>query len=192
LWLTLLLQRLPQKLELAEEHMRTKLGRGPATQNTATALALMETISLAECPDSTESLSWGLLPWLYVKGDFQDRVMVPWLKSQSKVPSTLWLRPSEKMDKKTPSGRRAPHWATFTAATEIVHKGQPKRNTTKGLTGLRLSSHPLFPSHRITPRNRRTRGSSAFLGNAVMQILQSFESREATNKAALPLKHCFY
>ncbi len=42
-------------------------------------------------PNSTESLSWGLLPWLYVKGDFQDRVMVPWLKSQSKVPSTQWL-----------------------------------------------------------------------------------------------------
>jgi hypothetical protein len=64
----------------------------------------MGTISLMECPDSTESQSWGLLPWLYVKGDFQDRVMVPWLKSQLKVPSMQWLRPSEKTDKKTPIG----------------------------------------------------------------------------------------
>ncbi len=91
-----------------------------------------------------------------------------------------------------PLGRRVPCWATFTVATEIVHKGQPKGNTTKGLTGLRLSSHPLFPSHRITPRNRRTRSSSAFLGNAVVQILQSFESGEVKNKAALPSKHRFH
>jgi hypothetical protein len=101
-WLTLLLLWLPPKLELAEEHMRTMLGRGPATPNTATALASTGTISSMECPDSTELQSWGLLLWLYVKGDFQHRVMVPWLKSQSKVPSTQWLQPSEKMDKKTP------------------------------------------------------------------------------------------
>jgi hypothetical protein len=87
--------------------MRTTLGRGPATQNTATASASTETISSTECPDSTESLSWGLLPWLYVKGDFQDRVMVPWLKSQSKVPSMQWLLPSEKMDEKTPIGTQS-------------------------------------------------------------------------------------
>jgi hypothetical protein len=101
-WLTLLLQRLPQKPELVEEHMRTMLGHGPATPNTATASASTETISLTECPNSTELLSWGLLPQLYVKGDFQDWVMVPWLKSQSKVLPTQWLQPSKKMDKKTP------------------------------------------------------------------------------------------
>jgi hypothetical protein len=112
-WLTLLLQRLPQKPELAEEHMRTTLGRGPATQNTATASASMETLSSTECPDSTELLSWGFLPWLYVKGDFQDRVMVPWLKSQSKVPSTQWLRPSEKMDEKTPIGTQRTTMGNF-------------------------------------------------------------------------------
>jgi hypothetical protein len=70
LWLTLLLQRLPQKPKLAEEHMRMTLRHGPATPNTATASASTGTISLTECPDSTELLSWGLLPWLYVKGDF--------------------------------------------------------------------------------------------------------------------------
>jgi hypothetical protein len=69
-WLTLLLLWLPPKPELAEEHMRMMLGRGPATPNTATALASTGTISSMECPDSTESQSWGLLPWLYVKGDF--------------------------------------------------------------------------------------------------------------------------
>ena len=70
LWLTSLLLQLPPKPELAEEHTRTTLGRGPATPNTATALASTGTISSMECPNSTELYSWGLLPWLYVKGDF--------------------------------------------------------------------------------------------------------------------------
>jgi hypothetical protein len=69
-WLTLLLLWLPPKPELAEEHTRTTLGHGPATPNIATALALTGTISSMECPNSTELYSWGLLPWLYVKGDF--------------------------------------------------------------------------------------------------------------------------
>ncbi len=52
-WLTLLLLWLPPKPELAEEHTRTMLGHGPATPNTATALASMGTISSMECPNST-------------------------------------------------------------------------------------------------------------------------------------------
>ncbi len=38
-WLTSLLRRLRQKLELAEAHTRTMLGRGPATPSTAIASA---------------------------------------------------------------------------------------------------------------------------------------------------------
>jgi hypothetical protein len=112
-WLTSLLLRLLPKPELAEEHTRKKLGRGPATPNTVTALASMGTISSMECPDSTELQSWGLLPWLYVKGDFRGRVMVLWLKSQLKVPSTQWLRPSKKTDKKTPIGTRSTTLGNF-------------------------------------------------------------------------------
>ena len=100
-WLTLLLQRLPQKKELAEEHTRTTLGRGAATQNIATASASTGTISSTECPDNTNLQSWELLPWLYVKGDFCDQLMVPWLKSQSQIPLTQWLRPSEKTGERT-------------------------------------------------------------------------------------------
>ena len=55
----------------------------------------------------------GAFAGLYVKGDFQDRVMVPWLKSQSKVPSTQWLRPSEKMDEKTPIGTQSATLGNF-------------------------------------------------------------------------------
>jgi hypothetical protein len=100
-WLTSLLLRLPQKKELEEEHTRTTLGRGPATPNIATALASTATISSMECPNSTSSQSLGLSPWLYAKGDFRDSLMLPWLKTQSQIPLTQWLRPSEKTEEKT-------------------------------------------------------------------------------------------
>ena len=89
------------KKELAEEHTRTTLGRGAATQNIATASASTGTIFSTECPNNTNSQSWELLPWLYVKGDFRDQLMVPWLKSQSQIPLTQWLRPSEKTGERT-------------------------------------------------------------------------------------------
>ncbi len=43
---------------------------------------------------------WELLPCLYAKDNFQDLVMLPWLKAQSAVPLTLtlWLQPSGKME----------------------------------------------------------------------------------------------
>jgi hypothetical protein len=103
-WLTSLLLRLPQKKELEEEHTRTTLGRGPATPNIATASASTATISSMVCPDSTSSQSLGLSPWLYAKGDFRDSLMLPWLKTQSQIPLTQWLRPSEKTEEKTHTG----------------------------------------------------------------------------------------
>ncbi len=93
--LTSLLLWLPQKKELAEVHTRMTLGRGPATPNIATALVSMATISLTEYPDSTNSQSWGLLPWLYAKGNFQDSLMLPWLKSQSQIPLLHCCKPSD-------------------------------------------------------------------------------------------------
>jgi hypothetical protein len=100
-WLTLLLLRRPQKNELAEEHTRTTLGRGADIPNIATASVSKETISSTEWPDNTNSPSSELSPWLYVKGDFRDQLMVPWLKSQSQIPLTQWLRPSEKTGERT-------------------------------------------------------------------------------------------
>jgi hypothetical protein len=100
-WLTSLLLRLPQKKEWAEEHMRTTLGRGADIINIATASVSKETTSSTEYPDNTNSPSSELSPWLYVKGDFRDHLMVPWLKSQSQIPLTQWLRPSEKTGEKT-------------------------------------------------------------------------------------------
>ncbi len=100
-WLTSLLQRLPVKQQLVEKHTRTKLGRGTATHDGASLSASETTLSSTDSPDNIESRSWAPLPWLSVKDGFLDEMMIPWLKNQSQIPSTLWLRPSESMDAKT-------------------------------------------------------------------------------------------
>ncbi len=112
-WLTSLLLPLPVKLQLVEVYMRTMLSRGIATSNTVAALDSGAITSSTECPDSTELKSWGRLPWLCIKGNFHDRVMVPWLKTQSQIPSMLWLRPSGKMDEKIPTRMQSATLADF-------------------------------------------------------------------------------
>jgi hypothetical protein len=102
--------------------MRTTLSRGIATSNTATALDSGAISSSTECPDSTELKSWERLQWLCIKGNFHDRVMVPWLKTQSQIPSTLWLWPSGKMDGKIPTRMLSATLADFYNGTEIKQK----------------------------------------------------------------------
>ncbi len=103
-WLTSLLLRLPVKQQLVETHSTTKLGCGTATQSTATASNLETTSSSRTCPKHTESKSSEVLPWLCIKDNFLGHVMLPWLKAQSQIPSTMWLRSSGKTDMTTPNG----------------------------------------------------------------------------------------
>ena len=76
-WLTSLLLWLPVKQQLVETHSRTKLGHGNATQSTAAALDSETTSSSRTCPEHTESKSSEVLPWLYVKDNFFNHVMLP-------------------------------------------------------------------------------------------------------------------
>jgi len=89
-WLTSLLLWLPAKQQLAETHSTTKLGRGTATQSTANPSDSETTFSSKTCPEPTESKSSEVSPWLCIKDDFLDHVMLPWLKAQSQIPSTMW------------------------------------------------------------------------------------------------------
>ena len=69
-WLTLLLLPLPVKQHLVKTHLTTKLGRGIATQSTATASDSETTSSSRTCPKHTESKSSEVLLWLYIKDDY--------------------------------------------------------------------------------------------------------------------------
>ena len=97
-WLTCLLQRLPVKKQLQERHRRTKIGRSVDGKDTVTPLELEKETTISKTSqEENGSDSWEPLPWLSVKGDFQEQLMVPWLRAQSEVPFHFWLRPSETM-----------------------------------------------------------------------------------------------
>ncbi len=102
-WLTSLLRRLPVKQQLVKKYTRTKLGRGTATPNGANKSDSDTTSSSTAPPNNTELISWAPLPWLSVTDGFLDETMILWLKRQSTIPSTLWLRPSESTGTTAPS-----------------------------------------------------------------------------------------
>ena len=89
------------KEQLRERHTWTKLGRGQGGKTTADQLELLRMSSSTNLPKANESESWEPLPWLSMKGDFQDHLMEPWLKAQSEVPFHMSHRPSGKMSVQT-------------------------------------------------------------------------------------------
>ncbi len=125
-WLTLLLLWLPVKQQLVEKHTRTKLGRGTNTPNGANNAKLATTYSSTDSPDSTRSRSWAPSPWLSVKDGFFDKAMISWLKNQSLIPSTLWLRPSKNTDART---RRK--MSTITLQDFYTDNWGPTKRTTR-------------------------------------------------------------
>ena len=64
------------------------------------------TFSPKTYPGPTKSKPLEVLPWLCIKGNFLDHIMLPWLKAQSQIqiPSTMWLWSSRKMGMTTPNG----------------------------------------------------------------------------------------
>jgi hypothetical protein len=67
------------------------------SQSTANLSDSETTFSSKTCPEPTESKSLEVSSWLCVKDDFLVHVMLPWLKAQSQIPSTMWLWSSGKM-----------------------------------------------------------------------------------------------
>jgi len=133
-WLTLLLLRLPVKQQLAETHSTMKLGRGTATQSTTETSDSETTFSLKTCQEPTELKSLEVLPWLCIKGDFLNHVMLPWLRAQSLIPSTTWLRSSGKMDTTTQNGSLSATMQDFLRWQLISYKmDDPKEVQQKAL-----------------------------------------------------------
>jgi hypothetical protein len=151
-----------------EAHSRLMLGRGFNTQSTVNLAASEPTSSLTECHETKRSKSWELLPWLCAKGDFQDLVMLPWLKAQSAVPSTLLLQPSRRTLGKTQNEIQNIRGLTSIAATKIIQERQYKRKTAKSIASLLHLPNPCLKSHRTPISDGRTRGSCLLLGNALL------------------------
>ena len=78
-WLTSLLQQLPVNLQFNEAHMTTTLGRGKDGSPTAIPQDSHEMCSSLISQNSNESTLLAVLPWLSMRGNFCDQVMLPWL-----------------------------------------------------------------------------------------------------------------
>ncbi len=91
-WLTLLLQKLPVQQRYSKVHTMTILGHGNDGTSTAIIQDSQGTSFSQTSQEANKHTYSAVLPWLSVKGDFCDHVMLPWLLEQSKVPSTMWQR----------------------------------------------------------------------------------------------------
>ena len=128
-WLTSLLQKLPVKEQLREEHMKSKLELGADGLHTADQSASNTICSSTNLPGISESKSLEPLPWLSAKDGSLNELMGPWLVNQSKVPSTLWQRPSGRTDTGTQPGTKTLTLRSFyNDSIELSRKETPKRS----------------------------------------------------------------
>jgi hypothetical protein len=96
-WLTSSLLKLPVKPQLQERHTPTKIELSEDGQNILSQLDSETMSSWMASQDTNETSSLELSPWLCVRGDSRDRVMIPWLREQSQIQFHIWHRPSGRM-----------------------------------------------------------------------------------------------
>jgi hypothetical protein len=87
-WLTLLLQKPPVQQWYSKVQIMTMLGHGNDGTSTAIIQDSKGTSFSQTSQEADKHLYSAVLPWLSMKGDFCNHVMLPWLPEQSKVPST--------------------------------------------------------------------------------------------------------
>lgn len=92
-WLTSLLQKLPVKEQLQERRSRTKIGRSEDGKSTPDQLASRKTSGWTTSTEQTKSRSSVPSQSRFEKDVFLDRLMAPWRKRLSEIPSYLLHRP---------------------------------------------------------------------------------------------------
>ena len=131
-WATSLLQRLPRKEQLQEQHMRTKLGCEGDGRNGAKKLDLNMTTSSSLSTQTKGSECSELSPWPFGKDNFCKNLVKPWLKAQSKVPSHMWFRPSGRTIDQTPPKTKTESLVDFYQGfLELSRMMIQKRNSKK-------------------------------------------------------------
>jgi hypothetical protein len=111
-WLISLLQPLPVKELLREQHMTTGIelgvdGRRGASPTDAT------TSNSTNSAKSSEIFYLKPLRWLSEKGGFRGIALNHWLKEQSEVPSHMWYRPLGNRDDRIPPKTQTTCLASF-------------------------------------------------------------------------------
>ena len=130
-WVTSLLARLPAKGQLQEEHTLSRIGRGAVGSSTPRPLVSTTSTSTGS-PEGSGSPSWVPLPWHSAADDFRLRVMAPWLRERSEVPSAMYLRPSGITTGQTQQRMKTATLAAFyRGSTAPSRTATPKRSSRK-------------------------------------------------------------
>ncbi len=140
-WVTSLLLRLPRKMQLQEQHTRTKLGRGEDGNSGATKSGSEMTSSLIPLHPTKGSDYSDLSPWVSVKDDFRQNLMTHWLKAQSEVPSHTWYRPSGRMIGQTPPRTKTESLVDFYRDYSDLSKAKTQRKNNRKLCQLSPSAN---------------------------------------------------
>jgi hypothetical protein len=90
-WLTSVLQTLPMREGLLEEHTRTKIGHGTDGVSMQSCVDSMTIFTLTTANNISASESLEDLPKPCKKQDSQAHHMKPWLRQQSEMPFHMWL-----------------------------------------------------------------------------------------------------
>ena len=131
-WLTLLLRKLPVNELWREKHTTTKLGHGDDGPTTVGRSDSETTYSSNHSPETNESECSAPSPWLSANENIRHLLINPWLQAQSKVPSTLWHRPSGRMGMETPQRTKTSKLDSFYHANTVDSRTTtPKRNNRK-------------------------------------------------------------
>ena len=105
-WLTSVLQMLPVREQLREQHTRTKIGRGPDSPSTSRQLEFTTTLTSTTSSGTKKLESLELLHKRCEREGFPAHLMKPWLKQLSEMPSHMWRRPFGTMIGETPPSTR--------------------------------------------------------------------------------------
>jgi hypothetical protein len=133
-WVTSLLQKLPQKQQLHEQHSRTKLGRGGDGPIGATKSGSGTNPSLTPSHQTKELDYSGASRRPSAKDVFHQSLMGPWLRAQSEIPSHTWHRPSGRTIDQTPPKMKTDSLVDFYQGFIDLSKTKTQKENNKRLS----------------------------------------------------------
>ncbi|KAL7470173.1 hypothetical protein ACHAXS_010415 [Conticribra weissflogii] len=167
-WLTSMLQRLPVKEQLWEEHKRTKLGHGIDGKHGKNQLESTATHSSVDLQQPTSTNFLERLPWLCKLDASLATFSIPWLKAQSTIPFPMWHRPSGTTEDKIPQKMRmakANFYNTFTGASKTSTQTESKKRRSPSVSSVN-SPNKISQSMRLPKRNWQLGLSSLHVAHA--------------------------
>jgi hypothetical protein len=181
-WLTSLLLRLPVKKQLQERHTTTRIELSEDGTSILNQLGSKKILTSIPSPDTNETSLLVRSPWLYVRGDLWDQLMVPWLQEQSQIPFHIWHRPSGRQDDPTHPSTMIDDLASFYRGNTAPSGTRTPRQAPKSPPMHHPKRDGKTSSNTKTNSISTTRRHGILLRNEIMRIFKSPSTRTTQNR----------